>query len=196
MGEQKVLFIQGGGNDGYDADKLLVASLKSCLGNEYQISYPKIHSDEKSSDYGWTKQIGENISILKQDFILVGHSFGASMILKYLSENSANKFIKGVFLAATPFWNGNEEWQKGLKLVDNFAAKLPIQVPFFFYHCLDDEEISFSHFEHYKQKLKKATFRTIENGGHQLNNDLTLIAKDIKSSIKKYYNRRANKNNH
>lgn len=55
------------------------------------------------------------------------------------------------------------------------------EVPIFLYHCKDDEEIPFAHFERYKQKITQANFREIENGGHQLNNDLPLIAADIQS---------------
>ncbi len=72
---------------------------------------------------GCNKQ-ARKISETGSDIILVGHSFGASMILKYLSENSVNKKIAGIFLIATPFWNGNEDLQKGLKLQENFADRL------------------------------------------------------------------------
>jgi hypothetical protein len=34
---KQVLFIQGGGNDGYKADAKLVASLQIALGKEYEI---------------------------------------------------------------------------------------------------------------------------------------------------------------
>ena len=47
--------------------------------------------------------------------------------------------------------------------------------------CQDDEEVPFSHLDHYKQKLTQATFRELKSGGHHLNNDLTLVAADIKS---------------
>jgi predicted alpha/beta hydrolase family esterase len=178
---RKVLFIQGGGDDGYEADRALVASLKENLGSEYQINYPKIQSDETSSDYGWIKQIRENIDEVNQDLIIVGHSFGASMILKYFSENPVSRTIKGAFLVATPFWDRSVDWQRGLALNENFADKLPVEIPLFLYHCQGDEEIPFSHFDQYEQKLTKAMFRIIESGGHQLNNDLTLVASDIKS---------------
>jgi uncharacterized protein len=176
-----ILFIQGGGEGGYEADRELVASLQTVLGKAYAISYPEIKSDESASDFGWVQQIGKKISETKSDIVLAGHSFGASMILKYLSENSINKKIAGIFLIATPFWNGNEDWQIGLKLQENFADKLPGEVPIFLYHCEDDEEIPFTHLEHYKQKLTRATFRVIKKGGHQLNNDLTLVGNDIKA---------------
>jgi predicted alpha/beta hydrolase family esterase len=151
------------------------------LGKGYKIIYPEILPDESAPDFGWTQQIGKKISETESDIILVGHSFGASMILKYLSESSADKRLKGVFLVATPFWEGNEDWQMGLKLQADFADKLPGEVPVFFYHCQDDKEIPISHLAHYQQKLPKATFREIKSGGHQLNNDLTSVAKDIRS---------------
>lgn len=176
-----ILFIQGGGEGGYEADTALVSSLQTTLDKGYTVHYPKLKSDESASDFGWPKQIGQNISEAKNDIILVGHSLGASMILKYLSENPIPKKIVGVFLIATPFWNGNEDWQNGLKLSVNFPNKLPAEVPIFLYHCQDDEEVPFSHFDHYKQELTQATFRTIKKGGHQLNNDLALVANDIKS---------------
>ncbi len=181
MEVKQVLFIQGGGEDGYEVDKPLAASLKKNLGKEYQVDYPKIQSDETLPNFGWTKQIGENICRFNHDFILIGHSFGASMILKYLSENFVSKIIEGIFLLATPLWGGNEEWQKSLKLKDNFADKLPVKVPIFLYHCQDDEEIPISHLHYYKQKLARATFREIKSGGHQFSNNLTLITRDIKS---------------
>jgi uncharacterized protein len=115
------------------------------------------------------------------DVIVVGHSLGASLLLKYLSENSVAKKLKGLFLIATPFWRGNEDWKTGLKLKKDFAGKLPGEVPLFFYHCKDDEVVPFSHLSHYRQTITKATFCEIKSGGHQLNNDLTVVAQDIRS---------------
>ena len=178
---KKIVFIHGGGNGGYAADKALVASLKTALGKEYEVDYSEIKSDESAPDFGWVQQIAERISKSNGDLILVGHSFGASMILKCLSEIRVTKKIVGIFLIATPFWSGDEEWKQGLKLKENFADNLPVKDSIFFYQCLDDEETPLSHFEHYKQKIPQATFREIKSGGHQLNNDLTVVANDIKS---------------
>lgn len=175
-----ILFIQGGGNGGYEADEKLVASLRSALGPAYEINYPQIIPDESKKDYGWLQQIGKAISGSKNEMILVGHSFGASMLLKYLSENKIKEQIAGVFLIATPFWRGHEDWEQGLKLKENFVDLLPANLPIYFYHCKDDEEISFDNLLHYKQKLSQAIFREINNGGHQLNNDLKIVANDIK----------------
>ena len=177
---KQVLFIQGGGNDGYEADAKLVASLQKALGKDYEISYPRMQTDEAATDFGWLKQIGKEIDKRGDDVILVAHSLGASLLLKYLSENRVSKKPAGIFLVSAPFWNGKEEWVKGLKLQEDFAESLPKNSRIFFYHCRDDEEIPFDHIASYRHKLPVATFREIESGGHQLGKNLNLIAKDIK----------------
>ena len=181
--KNNILFIQGGGDDGYEADKKLVASLHKSLGNGYDIHYPELKSDDSASDFGWIRQISQKISEAQNDIILAGHSLGASMILKYLSENTVSKKIKSVFLIATPFWGGDEDWKTGLKLQGNFADKLPNDIPFFFYHCQDDDVVPFSHLDHYKQQFTQATFREIKSGGHQLHNELSSVANDIKKIV-------------
>lgn len=177
---KQVLFIQGGGDDGYDADAKLAASLQKALGNDYQIIYPQMQTDDAAPEFGWLKQIGEEIAKLKDDVILVAHSLGASFLLKYLSENNIPKKIAGIFLIATPFWTGKEEWVQGLKLQEDFAENLSPNSRIFFYHCRDDDEVAFDHLTSYRHKLPWASFCEIESGGHQLDDDLILIAKDIK----------------
>lgn len=179
--KKEILFIQGGGNGGYEADAKLVSSLREALGTAYEVHYPEISSDETAPDFGWLYQIGKEISEIEGEVILAAHSFGASMLLKYLSENKIKKNIFGIFLISTPFWSGDEDWVQGLKLNENFANNLPKHVPVFLYHCKDDEEVPFEHLEIYVERLPQATVRKITHGGHQLNNNLSLIANDIKS---------------
>ena len=178
---KQVLFLQGGGDDGYTADQAMVASLKAALGKEYSVHYPELPSDESKPDYGWIGQIATHISKADDDVIIVAHSFGASMLLKYLSENKVQKKIAGIFLISTPFWDGDVDWQKPFELKANFAAKLPKDIPITFYHSRDDEEIPVAQFEQYKEKVIQAAFHEIKAGGHQFNNDLARVAKDVKS---------------
>lgn len=176
-----VLFIQGGGGkEDYEADAKLVASLREALGEAYTVHYPLL-SDESSPDLGRKKQIGKEISLIQGEIILAAHSLGASMLLKYLSEAEVKKEIAGIFLISAPFWSGDEDWKQAFKLQKNFADNLPEDVPVFLYHCRDDEEIPFDHLGFYAEKLPQATVREIASGGHQLNNDLSLVAKDIKT---------------
>lgn len=180
MKRKQVLFIHGGGEGGYEADTKLADSLQKELGNTYEIHNPQIHFNDNLPDFGWLKQIGKEISSTKDEIILVGHSFGASMLLKYLSENRVQKKITGLFLIAPPYWSGNEDWKQGIKLHNNFADSIPKSIPIFLYQCKDDEEIPIDHLELYANKLPQAIVRRLNSGGHQLNNDLSIVAKDIR----------------
>lgn len=176
-----VLFIQGGaGKEDHEADSKLVDSLHKILGEGYTIHYPFL-PEGSAPDLGRMKQINKEISLLEGEIILIGHSLGASMLLKYLSEIEVGKKIAGLFLIATPFWSGDEDWKQGFKLQPNFADKLPKDVPIFLYHTRDDETVPFEQLSLYTKKLPSAIVREIPTGGHQLNNDLTTVANDIKS---------------
>ncbi len=177
---KQILFIQGGGNGGYEEDSKLAASLQARLESNFKVHYPLLQTDEAKPDFGWLEQIRKEIENIKGEVVLVGHSLGASMLLKYLSENRIKKPIAGLFLISTPFWSGNEDWVKGLKLQEGFSAKVPENIPVYFYHCKDDKVVSFQHFMHYKQKIPRANFCEIKSGGHQINNDLSIVAKDIR----------------
>lgn len=130
--EKHVLFIQGGGGqEDYEADAKLVTSLREVLGEAYLVHYPLL-SNENSADFGRKKQIGKEISLIPGELILVGHSLGASMLLKYLSENEVKNNVAGIFLIAAPYWSGEEDWKQGLKLQEDFPDKLPKDIPIFF----------------------------------------------------------------
>lgn len=180
---KQVLFIQGGGDNGYTADAPLAASLQEALGSEYQVHYPQVQADEAIMEVAsqWLSQIGKQIATAQDGLILAGHSLGASMLLKYFSENNINIRITGVFLVAAPFWNGDRDWVQQLKLQADFAEKLPQDIPFFFYHCRDDEVVPLAHFTRYQEQLPRAVFRELNNGGHQFHDDLSLVASDIKN---------------
>lgn len=178
--KKHVLFIQGGGNGGYEADMKLVVSLRKELGVGYDVKYPELKS-EALSDFGWPRQIANEIAAMNDNFSLVAHSVGASMLLKYLSENHVTKKIAGIFLIATPFWQGDEDWKTALKLRDDFPSHLPKDAPIFMYHAKDDDEVPFTDLSIYAAKLPHATIVEIPSGGHQLNNDLSVVARDIRA---------------
>lgn len=175
-----LIFFHGGGSEeDYEADAKLVASLKLKLGPGYSVHYPLLPTDG-TPDLGRRKQINHEISTSEENVILVGHSLGASMLLACLSEIKIEKKIAGIFLLATPFWSGNEDWVEAFKLQANFAKQLDKKTPLYFYHCRDDDEAPFGHLAIYKQQVPWATFREISVGGHQFNNDLTMVADDIR----------------
>jgi predicted alpha/beta hydrolase family esterase len=181
---KQVLFIQGGGEDGYEADRSLVKSLQQALGEYFIISYPPMPDDNDQPDFGWPGKIGEEINKFPNELIIVAHSLGASLLLKYLSENKYPKTVSGIFLLATPFWQGKEQWKQELMLREDFAEKLPKDMIIYLYHCRDDEEVPFDHLALYRAKLPSAKICELQTGGHQFENNLNQVASDIKNWAK------------
>src|SRR5262245_59561075 len=106
-----VLFIHGGGGEGaYEEDGILAASLREALGAAYEVRYPKMPLEESAGYADWKTQIAAELSALDDEIILVAHSVGGSILLKYLAEEQVEKPIAGLFLLATPYFGGDEIW--------------------------------------------------------------------------------------
>jgi hypothetical protein len=87
-----------------------------------------------------------------------------------------------VFLIACPFWGGDGwryEGYEELALAPGFAAGLPPWTPIYLYHCRDDATVPSDHLALYAQALPQATVRAFDEGGHQLDDDLSEVARDI-----------------
>lgn len=177
-----VLFVHGAGEGAYKEDDLLVRSLKKELGPDYDIHYPAM-PDEDNAPYDlWKQKIEKEIAVHKP-VVLVGHSIGGSHLAKILTEIKETTSIIAFFLLDAPFW-GSEGWKyqgyMELELTKETAAKFPKNISVFIYHTRDDEVVPFSHLALYATLFPQATNREIDKGGHQLNNDLSQVAKDIR----------------
>lgn len=180
---RQILFIHGGGDGLHRKDQALVDNLQEGLGAGYDIHYPKM-TQEDSPEYPlWQEQLTKELAGLGGELILVGHSLGASVLLKYLAEEKLGQPVCGLFLLATPYW-GAEDWQVDeYTLGDDFAANLTETMPLFFYHSRGDKIVPFSHLGFYQELLPQATFRELDKqdayGGHQFGNDVSEVAGDI-----------------
>jgi predicted alpha/beta hydrolase family esterase len=179
--KKQVLFIQGAGEGAYEEDGELVRSLRDVLGTEYKVLYPKLPEEEISGYGAWKARISKELAALDGQVILVGHSVGSSVLLKYLSEERVEKSLAGIFLIAAPYW-GAGGWQVDeFTLDEGHVAKLLKALPIFFYHSRDDDIVPFAHLAMHAEKFPQATFREFDGRGHQLNNDLSEVAADIAS---------------
>ncbi len=179
-----VLFIQGAGQGAHEVDKELVVSLRKALGREYEVHYPAMLDEDNATYEQWKQQIEQELATIQGPIILIGHSVGGSVVIKCLSELEVKKPIAGIFLIAAPFWGGDGwryEGYETLTLKKGSAARLPEGVSIFLYHCRDDEIAPFEHLALYAQLFPQATVRELDEGGHQFNNDLSGVAKDIKT---------------
>jgi uncharacterized protein len=165
--KKTVLFLHSAGPQGPgQGSSGLVGHLKKELGAGFSILAPKMPKPQ-APDYGpWKAKLAKILSGLKGDVILIGHSLGGSVLLKYLSEEKVKIRIPALFLAATPFW-GEKGWEYDVfRLRDGFAKKLPA-IPFIFiYHSRKDEVVEFRHLKRYTDELPKALLRPIPGNSH------------------------------
>lgn len=181
---QHILFVQGAGSGAYDEDILLADSLQQNLGQHFDVHYPRMPNEDDAPYAQWRQLIDDELASIRGPVFVVGHSVGASVLAKWLSERQDERPIGGVFLAACPYWGG-DGWRydgyEELELKPEFAARITSGLPISLYHCRDDEVVPFGHLALWARVLPQASVHVLETGGHQFNNDLSSVAQDIAS---------------
>src|SRR5258708_21156806 len=104
---KEILFLQGGGPGAFAVDEKMVASVMRSLGQTYHVNYPRM-PDEGSPNYElWRRDIEKELTLLQEGAILVGHSVGAYILLRFLIEQHVEHNLAGIFFIAMPFVCGN-----------------------------------------------------------------------------------------
>jgi len=175
-----VLFIHGAGTGAYAEDRLLAASLQRALGPGYDVQCPQMPDEENSPYPEWKAEIDSRFAAMRGAVALVGHSVGASVLLKYLCDTKPAPNVTGLFLIAAPYWGASDFWScDELTLPGDAAARLDGDWPLILYQSRDDEVVPFAHMALYAARLPRAQVREFDGRGHQFRNDLSEVAADI-----------------
>jgi serine hydrolase len=180
--KKHVLFIHDAGPQGTQEEGgQLGASLQNALGAEYEVVRPSMPTPETPRYGAWEKQVEKELAVLDGEAILVGHSLGGSVLLKYLSEHPSTQPLAGLFLIAPAFWGKDEEWiHDEYTLQEDFASHLPEVQQIVLYHSRDDAVVPIAHLALYAAKLPQATVRELDGRGHFFRDGLPELADDIK----------------
>ena len=180
--KKNVLFLQGGGEGAYTYDAKLAESLQAALGAGYAVRYPRM-PNEGSPDYeAWTARLAEEIAAIEGNVILVAHSVGATILITSLARGGYAAKIPGVFLVSAPFV-GEGGWSSQhmeMEPMETLGAKLSDDVPIYLYQGSEDEIVSPVHADLYAKAIPWARVRRLDRADHQLNNDLSAVAADIR----------------
>jgi len=179
LATQPVLFIQGAG-DMYqpEGSGRLVAYLARELSTDYRVIAPEMPDADNPHYQPWRDRIEQELEAI-DEVILVGHSFGGSVLLKYLAEGSHRKPIRGLFLISVPNW-GPDGWAyQEFAVPNDVGSKLPA-LKIFLYHSRDDPEVPFAHLGYYQERLPTARARPIDGSEHSFLQGLPTLVEDIK----------------
>ncbi|HRY36280.1 MAG TPA: alpha/beta hydrolase [Candidatus Magasanikbacteria bacterium] len=156
--------------------------LPKMLGKNYQVIMPSMPNKSNARFEEWKIWFEKLFPFLNREVVLVGHSLGASFLLRYLSENKFPKKIKATFLVSAPYQ------QKGMRtdLGDDFRfgqdmSLLIKQSPrLVFYQSQDDKVVPVSDFEKFKDLFPGACFVEFKDRGHFGQENFPEIVRDIK----------------
>lgn len=157
-------------------------NLQDALGADYDVVIPQMPDPENPRYLAWRNQLVATLATLGRSVILVGHSIGGSVLLKFLSEDTCKKTISGLFIVSAPCWGADGDWQSEDFALPEDLAKL-LQIPrIYLYHGRADQVVSFSHLAYYGNKLPHATVRVLDGRGHDFTKgDLPEIIDDIRN---------------
>ncbi|PST84353.1 hypothetical protein C7T94_06460 [Pedobacter yulinensis] len=185
MSKHTLLFAHSAGAQG-PPDKGsygLVAYMRTALEPAFDIRCPIVADPEKPTYDSWTQELTTAFSEIDGSVILVGHSLGGSVLLKFLSEHSLQQRVTGLFLIATPNWDDPDWDVEEYKLESDFAQKLPPVPAAFIYHSTDDPVVPFDHHLFYKTTLSHATVRQLPGNDHVFGAGLPVLIADLRSLV-------------
>ena len=178
---RQVLFIQGGGEGAHDSwDHKLVASLRRELGEDYEVRYPRMPVEEEPDRVRWGTAINLELENVEAPVVVVGHSVGGALLIGTVAEETLAADLRAIILIDAPFvgaggWR-SDDWE----LPEGLGDRLH-HVPVHVFHGLADETVAPAHAELYRQAIPGALVHLLPNRDHQLNNDLSEIARTIRS---------------
>ena len=178
---RQILFVQGAGEAVHDEwDYKLVESLRRELGPDYEVRYPVMPNEADPQLAAWGVALESEIAVLHPGAIIVGHSLGGTILVNVLAERAPAVELGAIALVAAPFvgqggWKGED-----IELRSDLAARLPAGVPVFLYHGDKDAIAPVAHLALYAAAIPHAHVRRLVDRDHQLNNDLSEVASDIR----------------
>lgn len=130
------------------------------LGHEWVCAFPKMPNDMDAHYNQWKWWFEKHTPFAEAGIVLVGHSLGASFLMRYLATESFPVSIAQLHLIATPMSEGDFIIPDDLSRVETQVQKI------YLYHSIDDEVVPFAASEHYAQKLPGAVFMRFTDRNH------------------------------
>lgn len=178
--KQQVLFVHSAGPQGPgEGSSAIVAGLRKALGAGYDLRSPIMPDPDDPAYAPWKKRVEAEFEGLDDSALLIGHSLGGSVLLKWLSERKHQRAVAGLFLVATPFWGPQ---MQEFVLQEDFAGGLSAVPKVFLYHSRDDDVVPFAHLGRYARALPQATLRELDGHGHLFENVCDELVEDLRAS--------------
>lgn len=163
----RLLLVHGAG--GFDEDQAIADGLRSVLG--VPVEMPQMPEDDMSVE-AWAEPVRRHLAGLDADGVVVGHSFGAT-VLQWVLPGLERAPRKAVLLG-TPDWSP-DGWDVADYVYDGPEPSTEVSL----HHCRDDEVVPFDHLALTSARLPSARVHEHASGGHQFEGRVEAIAHDV-----------------
>ena len=164
-------------------DNRMVESLSRNLGPDYEIRYPRMPCEDDPQYQRWKPALMQELAQMDDGAILMRHSIGGTVLINVLVEERLDWTPDGIFLISVPFV-GEGGWPSDeIRPMSDLGVKLISGVPIYLYHGSQDAMVPAEHLDLYQRAIPQAIVRRLAGSDHQLNNDLSDIAADIRKRI-------------
>ena len=178
---REVLFVQGAGSGVYESwDSKLVESLRRELGPGYEVRYPRMPNEGDPTLATWQPAIEKELASLQNGAVVVGHSVGATTLIHVLAMSPPSVVLGALVLIAAPFIGAGGWTSDDVEPPPDLGERLPADVPLLLYHGEEDAIVPVTHVELYAKAIPRAHVRRLAGRDHQLNDDLSEVASDIR----------------
>jgi hypothetical protein len=164
----QILFLHSAGaQHEEEGSAKLLQYLKHSLSADYDIVAPLLPDPEDPHYENWKDAIDTKFNQLDSGMVIIAHSLGGSVLLKYLAEASISKQIAAIFLVAVPYWSVDEDWDVSeFILSPGFADDLPHVPVITIFHSKDDQVVPVKHAAIYASEIPVATMKIVNGHGH------------------------------
>lgn len=167
-----LLFLHGAG--GFEEDRVIADALVHDLGLASDLRYPHLPDEDMSAE-AWSAPLRGPVSRLAPSDVVVGHSFGGSLLLKALVEGLS--CAAPVVLLSIPDW-GPDGWDVADYVVPAGDPGVDLTV----LHCRDDDVVPVEHHDRYATAFPAAHTQVLESGGHQFVGGVPRIAATVRAA--------------
>jgi pimeloyl-ACP methyl ester carboxylesterase len=124
--------------------------------------------------------LDREFAALQNGAVVAGHSIGGTILINALAESAPEATLGASVLIAAPFV-GRGGWESDdIQPRLDIATRLPPAVPIWLYHGDQDDIAPVAHVDLYAAAIPRARVRRLAGRDHQLNNDLSEVASDIR----------------
>ena len=175
---RRALWLHGAGAGARDAP---FEAVVACLGDGVEIIAPQLGEPDATA---WGAAVGKLLDQLPEDTLLIGHSLGASTLLKTVAEGRPRRRAPALFGLAPPFWGANGWDHASFALPANSTDALTGIGAIHLYHSSRDEIVDMSHSDLYAAALPRAVCRIVPGADHMFSgSSLGIVAADLANCL-------------